>query len=69
VKKLAFFNMIQRVKENPCTGNKIKTSANFTYYGGFMRNITIIFKNSTVKTTYRNIINIFKLLAPEKQTN
>jgi len=49
--------------------NKTKTWATFTYYGGFMRSITNIFKNSTIKTAYRTTNNIFNLLASEKQTS
>jgi len=49
--------------------NKTKTWATFTYYGGFMRGITNIFKNSTVKTAYRTTNNIFNLLASEKHTS
>jgi len=49
--------------------NKTKTWATFTYYGGFMRSITNIFKNSTIKTAYKTTNNIFNLLASEKQTS
>jgi len=49
--------------------NKTKTWTTFTFYGGFMRNITNIFKNSTIKTAYRTTNNIFNLLASQKQTS
>jgi len=58
----------QKSKEHTYT-NKTKTWATFTHYGGFMKGITNIFKNSTVKTAYRTTNKIFNLLASEKLTS
>ena len=52
-----------------CTNEQtsLKVWATFTYYGGYIRGITNVFRNSQVQVAYRTINTTFEILTHSKQ--